>query len=434
MFEMWPKLVDYSKEECKQMLRRLELEAYSSVVNALRAQGDLNQAKAKILHDLSNMLSITLERHQAEIRRAVNDERLSTIAYHVSGEESSHEWTVAGRRLIPLLPRLIPQNQLTEIATQSAVNQATKNESLSSPSMTAFKNVVKKEKLDLHSNEISLSPTVSTSTISVTVSSPSSSQFTSTSVSPSGTTTSSTTPTKRLKLDNGSSITDSSLISPKIKQSIPTSPKSSIKSVSVISTTRTSIQLPPTYTISSTGPRVVFMSSNGTAARTLTVNDVNSSATLLTTSNGGSASTITKARVVAQGSALEPGTIFSTAKRIIRTTAKPFVTGNSTQSGMASAVTLAPGTRIIPAKSAFPQQVVVFPSNGGPQKTITIPLSQTIKQLQVPNVPGSGNAAVVYQAASNSSTPSSGALKTTIPGTITIQTFKPSPALIAISQ
>lgn len=58
-----------------------ELEAYGNLVSALRAQGGLSNDKHKLLQDLSTALNIPQERHRAEIRRAVNDEKLSTIAY-----------------------------------------------------------------------------------------------------------------------------------------------------------------------------------------------------------------------------------------------------------------------------------------------------------------------------------------------------------------
>ncbi|CAG2106876.1 unnamed protein product [Medioppia subpectinata] len=44
------------RDECKRSLRRYELEAYSSVVTALRAQGDLNKDKRKILQDLCSII------------------------------------------------------------------------------------------------------------------------------------------------------------------------------------------------------------------------------------------------------------------------------------------------------------------------------------------------------------------------------------------
>jgi hypothetical protein len=57
-----------------------ELEAYSSCVSALRAQGELNKERRKVLCDLASMLNITPERHKTEVRRAVNDEILTTVA------------------------------------------------------------------------------------------------------------------------------------------------------------------------------------------------------------------------------------------------------------------------------------------------------------------------------------------------------------------
>ena len=50
------------------------------MVSALRAQGELTKERRKILSDLSSALNVGPERHKCEIRRAVNDEQLSTIA------------------------------------------------------------------------------------------------------------------------------------------------------------------------------------------------------------------------------------------------------------------------------------------------------------------------------------------------------------------
>ena len=84
---MWPKLLDMTRTECKRTLRNLELEAYSAAVTAFRAQGDLNSDRKEILKELQIILSISAERHRAEIRRAVNDEKLTTIAT----EQQSYE-------------------------------------------------------------------------------------------------------------------------------------------------------------------------------------------------------------------------------------------------------------------------------------------------------------------------------------------------------
>ena len=52
----WPLLLDLSRDECKRILRRLELDAYSSIVSAFRAQGDLTKEKKKLLNDLQGSL------------------------------------------------------------------------------------------------------------------------------------------------------------------------------------------------------------------------------------------------------------------------------------------------------------------------------------------------------------------------------------------
>lgn len=49
-------------------------------MSALRAQGELSEEKRKLLQDIAATLNISMERHKAEVRRAVNDEKLATIA------------------------------------------------------------------------------------------------------------------------------------------------------------------------------------------------------------------------------------------------------------------------------------------------------------------------------------------------------------------
>ncbi|XP_038169761.1 BRCA2-interacting transcriptional repressor EMSY isoform X4 [Arvicola amphibius] len=150
---VWPTLLDLSRDECKRILRKLELEAYAGVISALRAQGDLTKEKKDLLGELSKVLSISTERHRAEVRRAVNDERLTTIAhkmnlslylgerpsYSVSGPNSSSEWSIEGRRLVPLMPRLVPQTAFTATANAVANAAVQHNASLPVPAETASK-------------------------------------------------------------------------------------------------------------------------------------------------------------------------------------------------------------------------------------------------------------------------------------------------------
>ncbi|XP_041088560.1 BRCA2-interacting transcriptional repressor EMSY isoform X2 [Polyodon spathula] len=139
---VWPTLLDLNRDECKRILRKLELEAYAGVISALRAQGDLTKEKKDLLGELNKVLSISTERHRAEVRRAVNDERLTTIAYHMSGPNSSSEWSIEGRRLVPLMPRLVPQTAFTVTANAVASTTAQHNTSLLLPAETGNKEVV----------------------------------------------------------------------------------------------------------------------------------------------------------------------------------------------------------------------------------------------------------------------------------------------------
>lgn len=132
-------LLDFSRDECKRILRKLELEAYAAIVSAFRAQGELTKDKKKLLQELSAVLSISLERHRAEIRRAVNDERLNTIADRIYGPNTSVDWAIEGRRLIPLLPRLVPQTAFTAVANSVASIQAAKNATMPLPSASGVK-------------------------------------------------------------------------------------------------------------------------------------------------------------------------------------------------------------------------------------------------------------------------------------------------------
>uniref|UniRef100_A0A667XN18 BRCA2-interacting transcriptional repressor EMSY n=1 Tax=Myripristis murdjan TaxID=586833 RepID=A0A667XN18_9TELE len=146
---VWPTILDLGRDECKRILRKLELEAYAGVISALRAQGDLTKDKKDILGELTKILGISTERHRAEVRRAVNDERLTTIAYQsmpffssMSGPNSASEWSIEGRRLVPLMPRLVPQTAFTVTANAVANATASQNASLLLPAETGNKEVV----------------------------------------------------------------------------------------------------------------------------------------------------------------------------------------------------------------------------------------------------------------------------------------------------
>ncbi|XP_001356942.3 histone-lysine N-methyltransferase 2D [Drosophila pseudoobscura] len=133
---MWPQTLEMSRDECRGMLRRLELESYSHIISVFRAQGSLSEPKGKMLEELRQLFHITPERHRAEVRRAVNDEQLCTIAENVCGPNTWQEWSREGRRPYPLLPRISPQTALSIVANDLAAKACLENAKLLPPAET----------------------------------------------------------------------------------------------------------------------------------------------------------------------------------------------------------------------------------------------------------------------------------------------------------
>ncbi|KAM3184099.1 hypothetical protein ACTXT7_009026 [Hymenolepis weldensis] len=98
-----------SSSDCHRLLRQNEIEAYSKVVSAFRAQGPFTSEKKSILSDLQRLLSIGGDRHRAEVRRAVNDDELATISKCVCGKRTDDSWFSEGRRITPIIQRGVPQ-------------------------------------------------------------------------------------------------------------------------------------------------------------------------------------------------------------------------------------------------------------------------------------------------------------------------------------
>lgn len=137
---MWPTTLDMTRDECRGILKRLELETYSKVISTFRAQGGLSEAKVKILEELRNVFHITQDRHRAEARRAANDEQLCTIAEIISGPNTAYEWSKEGRRPYPLLPRTPAATAFAAVANGVAEIVTNENSKLPYPSETVRKN------------------------------------------------------------------------------------------------------------------------------------------------------------------------------------------------------------------------------------------------------------------------------------------------------
>ncbi|KAF8563568.1 hypothetical protein P879_11315 [Paragonimus westermani] len=134
--KFWPMLLDYSRRECYQLLRRLELEAYGKLVSVFRAQGVLTSEKRRFLHKLQRFLSVSSDRHKAEVRRALNDEELATISETICGKEVTEEWILEGKRVAPILHRPSPVTAYLQDANTASYEQLSQNCSLPPPCET----------------------------------------------------------------------------------------------------------------------------------------------------------------------------------------------------------------------------------------------------------------------------------------------------------
>ncbi|TGZ58241.1 hypothetical protein CRM22_009723 [Opisthorchis felineus] len=135
---IWPMLLDYSRRECYQILRRLELEAYGRIVAVFRAQGALTNEKRKVLHKLQGFFGISSERHKAEVRRVVNDEELATISETLCGKEATDDWISEGKRIVPILHRPSPETAYLDVANKASQEHSTLDSGLPHPSVTAL--------------------------------------------------------------------------------------------------------------------------------------------------------------------------------------------------------------------------------------------------------------------------------------------------------
>lgn len=142
---MWPLKLDMTRDESRGMLRRLELDTYSSVMSTFRAQGALCKEKARILEELRRLLHISQDRHKAEARRVANDERLTTVAEIISGPNSTQDWSREGRRTFPILPRTTPYTALSYIANTVCEQITRENSKLPHPFETSQNRLQKEQ-------------------------------------------------------------------------------------------------------------------------------------------------------------------------------------------------------------------------------------------------------------------------------------------------
>lgn len=113
---------------------------------------------------MSFAISIPLERHFAEVRRALSDEKLYTIAYKTSGPSIFYEWSIEGKRLIPLVQRDEPETKYSSLANICAKIESENNKiKLSTLSSSCLK-MKKIEKEVCSDSKLSTTQQISSST------------------------------------------------------------------------------------------------------------------------------------------------------------------------------------------------------------------------------------------------------------------------------
>lgn len=354
--------------------------------------------------------SIPLERHQAEIRRAVADEGLNTIADSIMGEESRTEWLAEGRRLIPLIPRSIPQTKACQVATSVStafLHKQLKESHESDTSCTQSDTQERSEPRDKRANDLT-NKSDTTKYSSSNISCRNSAH-------------------KKARLTE----TGDALVLPEIiKESTPTQSDMALTAGFVHAS---SLTKGPTH-----------------ALTLINKSSVNSSSASLVTSvscnsmpNHHNAET---SYIPATPTIRIATPISSNASEISN-----FIASNAISESKSNVIQLPSNTvKFTPAQIAVPcnssgarilstgkpgtiaSQVVVISSNSQP-KTITIPISQSVKTLQLPvgSVSSSGTPTIFYQTAATNNTSglgsniaASGTVKS-IPTGFTIKAFKP---------
>ena len=304
----------------------------------------------------------------------------------MSGPNTSTEWTIEGRRLIPLLPRLVPQTAFTGVANTAATDQMNRNQLMLSPSETGIK--------QMDSNQVT------------------DDAF-------------STTTPKRRRVDSQSQsqfgpLKTNSICEPIVVQNAsPFGPNQ--RSPHSISS-RTVVNAGNCYTVSTTlsptmgqsGARVIFVSTSTTSPSSVNTTTKGVTAIpLISRHTLGSPQKpvidIPNTRTIKQRPG-RPATVNTSIVGLIGVpgnqkqtkTVSNKTTINPTNVSLAANVTRIPfisGTQVF-TKSNGQQQVVVFPVNS--RQPVSI--GQTVKAISIPSSSGSVTTTaptVIYQSGSN---------------------------------
>lgn len=119
------KVASLQVTSARRHLRKLQIEAYASAVDVFRAQGVLTKEKLEVLESLGRQFEIPIERHYAELRRALSDGELNSTAKTLIGFDPSPSWFDEAKKFADNFQPFIPKARFTTNAFRAISNYYT---------------------------------------------------------------------------------------------------------------------------------------------------------------------------------------------------------------------------------------------------------------------------------------------------------------------
>ena len=119
------KVANSQVTNARRHLRKLQIEAYASAVDVFRAQGVLTKEKLEVLENLGRQFEIPIERHYAELRRALSDGELNSTAKTLIGFDPSPSWFDEAKKFADNFQPFIPKARFTTNAFRAISNYYT---------------------------------------------------------------------------------------------------------------------------------------------------------------------------------------------------------------------------------------------------------------------------------------------------------------------
>lgn len=353
------------------------------------------------------MNSISIERHQAEIRRAANDDKLAKISSNLNGEDKLDAWVIEGRRIIPLLKRMAPKTAVSDVADKVARYQVKQNQ-LEQQQLTVKRSFESEASVNI----VNLPPR---KRVNSTESSNSKRRY---QITSSSTKSNKSNPQQRLVAGRAQQGLSTTITIPSLNAQTQRT-----ESTTICTTNSTLNDTKPKLLIMSTaGSMVNKPIVNNTVQNSLALNQHQTTSTLSTADHHHHHQLINVDSRVDLEDASKSRCSSSNDTSVSQATINQLITSASTT-----------GTKIYnpQVQSTSSPKLMILPnsgSGGGQQtKTLTIPISHNVKTLQLP----AQNSTILYSTqqpmvSSTALNSSNSTIKTTMPSIqgITIQAIK----------